>query len=464
MEKILVVEDELIVARDIKKTLERNGYQVVGVARSTDKALQMVEEEKPTLVLVDIFLKGKLTGIDLARELNKMAIPFIYISANSNKPVLEAAKSTNPYGFILKPFREKDLLVTMEIARYRFETNKQYETPKPDLQNEYKTHKTTGSEKAFENIVGQGTAMMQVFRLIEQVAPFDTSVLITGETGTGKEGIATAIHMLSKRNKKPFLKVNCAAIPENLMESEFFGYEKGAFTGAYTATPGKFEMANGGTLLLDEIGEIPLEMQAKLLRVLQEKEVQRVGSHHTIKTDVRIIASTNKNLEEEVAAGAFRLDLYYRLQVFPIDLPPLRERKEDIAPLVYHFIRYFNNRMGKQVQGIHERTMKELTDYDWPGNIRQLQHVLERAILVSNDGKIDHIQLPVQITPKPDITNQHSSGDQNAYEKAQLLDALRSSHFKVSGPQGAAAKLNLTPAVVYGLIKKYGISKSFEVD
>ncbi len=397
MEKILVVEDELIVARDIKKTLERNGYQVVGVARSTDKALQMVEEEKPTLVLVDIFLKGKLTGIDLARELNKMAIPFIYISANSNKPVLEAAKSTNPYGFIVKPFREKDLLVTMEIARYRFETNKQYETPKPDLQNEYKTHKITGSEKAFENIVGEGAAMMQVFRLIEQVAPFDTSVLITGETGTGKEGVASAIHMLSKRNKKPFLKVNCAAIPENLMESEFFGYEKGAFTGAYTATPGKFEMANGGTLLLDEIGEIPLEMQAKLLRVLQEKEVQRVGSHHTIKTDVRIIASTNKNLEEEVAAGAFRLDLYYRLQVFPIALPPLRERKEDIPRLVYHFIRYFNTRMDKQVQGIHERIMKELTDYDWPGNIRQLQHVLERAILVSNDGKIDHIQLPVQI-------------------------------------------------------------------
>ncbi len=464
MEKILVVEDELIVARDIKKTLERNGYQVVGVARSTDKALQMVEEEKPTLVLVDIFLKGKLTGIDLAQELNKMAIPFIYISANSNKPVLEAAKSTQPYGFILKPFRERDLLVTMEIARYRFETNKQYEIPKPDLQNEYKTHKTTGSEKAFENIIGQGAAMMQVFRLIEQVAPFDTSVLITGETGTGKEGVASAIHMLSKRNKKPFLKVNCAAIPENLMESEFFGYEKGAFTGAYTATPGKFEMANGGTLLLDEIGEIPLEMQAKLLRVLQEKEVQRVGSHHTIKTDVRIIASTNKNLEEEVAAGAFRLDLYYRLQVFPIDLPPLRERKEDIPRLVYHFIRYFNTRMDKQVQGIHERIMKELTDYDWPGNIRQLQHVIERAILVSNDGKIDHVQLPVQITPKPDMTNQYSSGDQNANEKAQLLDALRSSNFKVSGPQGAAAKLNLTPAVVYGLIKKYGISKTFEVD
>ncbi len=463
MEKILVVEDELIVARDIKKTLERNGYTVMGVARSTDKALQMVEEEKPTLVLVDIFLKGKLTGIDLAKELNKKAIPFIYISANSNKPVLEAAKSTNPYGFIVKPFREKDLLVTMEIARHRFETNKQYETQRPDLPYEYKTHKTTGTDKAFEHMIGQGAAMMQVFRLIEQVAPFDTSVLISGETGTGKEGVASAIHMLSKRNQKPFLKVNCAAIPENLMESEFFGYEKGAFTGAYAATPGKFEVANGGTLLLDEIGEIPLETQAKLLRVLQEKEIQRVGSHRTIKTDVRIIASTNKNLEEEVAAGKFRLDLYYRLQVFPIALPPLRERKEDIPRLVYYFIKYFNKKMDKQIEGVHERIMKELTDYDWPGNIRQLQHVLERAILVSNDGKIDHVQLPVQLTPKPASTIQNES-DNNAYEKAQLLDALRTSNYKVSGPQGAAAKLGLTPAIVYGLMKKYGISKSFEVD
>ena len=409
MEKILVVEDELIVARDIKKTLERNGYKVIGVARSTDKALQMVEEGKPTLVLVDIFLKGSLTGIDLAHELNKQAIPFIYISANSNKPVLEAAKSTNPFGFIVKPFREKDLLVTMEIARYRFESSKQYGVAEVEIRNDYKTHKTNQSEKAFENIIGQSAAMMQVFRLIEQVAPFDTSVLITGETGTGKEGVASAIHLLSKRNKKSFLKVNCAAIPENLMETEFFGYEKGAFTGAYSATPGKFELANGGTLLLDEIGEIPLEMQAKLLRVLQEKEIQRVGSHHTIKTDVRIIASTNKNLEEEVAAGRFRLDLYYRLQVFPIALPPLSERKEDIPRLVSHFIKYFNIRMDKQIQGIHERIMKELMDYNWPGNIRQLQHILERAVLVSTDGKIDHIQLPSEISLKPKTTFQPES-------------------------------------------------------
>ena len=464
MEKILVVEDELIVARDIKKTLERNGYKVIGVARSTDKALQMVEEGKPTLVLVDIFLKGSLTGIDLAHELNKQAIPFIYISANSNKPVLEAAKSTNPFGFIVKPFREKDLLVTMEIARYRFESSKQYGVAGVEIRNDYKTHKTNHSEKAFENIIGQSAPMMQVFRLIEQVAPFDTSVLITGETGTGKEGVASAIHLLSKRNKKSFLKVNCAAIPENLMETEFFGYEKGAFTGAYSATPGKFELANGGTLLLDEIGEIPLEMQAKLLRVLQEKEIQRVGSHHTIKTDVRIIASTNKNLEEEVAAGRFRLDLYYRLQVFPIALPPLSERKEDIPRLVAHFIRDFNIRMDKQIQGIHERIMKELIDYNWPGNIRQLQHVLERAVLVSVDGKIDHIQLPSEISPKPKTTFQPESEQDGSIEKAQLLETLRSSNFKVSGLNGAAAKLNLTPAVVYGLIKKYGISKSFDID
>ncbi len=464
MEKILVVEDELIVARDIKKTLERNGFKVMGIARSTDKALQLVEEGNPTLVLVDIFLKGNLTGIDLARELNKKSIPFIYISANSNKPVLEAAKSTNPYGFIVKPFREKDLLVTMEIARYRFESNKQYDIPKAGMQNDFKTHKVIPNEKAFENMIGQSAPMMNIFRLIEQVAPFDTSVLITGETGTGKEGVASAIHMLSKRNKKPFLKVNCAAIPENLMETEFFGHEKGAFTGAYSGTAGKFEMANGGTVLLDEIGEIPLEMQAKLLRVLQEKEVQRVGSHHSIKTDVRIIASTNKNLEEEVASGNFRLDLYYRLQVFPIEMPPLRERKEDIPHLVYYFIKHFNKRMDKQIQGVRERVMSELIEYNWPGNIRQLQHILERAILISNDGQIEQVQLPVQITLNPESSFQIESDNNNAREKAQLMDALKASNFKVSGINGAAVKLNLSPAIVYGLIKKHGISKVFEAE
>ena len=246
------------------------------------------------------------------------------------------------------------------------------------------------------------------------------------------------------------------------METEFFGYEKGAFTGAYTSTAGKFEMANGGTLLLDEIGEIPLEMQAKLLRVLQEREIQRVGSHHTIKTDVRIIASTNKNLEEEVASGKFRLDLYYRLQVFPIAIPPLRERKEDIPRLVYYFIKYFNKRMDKQVEGIHERIMKELTDYNWPGNIRQLQHVLERAILISNDGKIENIQLPLQSAVQPDFQNATNSN--NMQERTEILNALKASNFKVSGENGAAEKLKLTPAMVYNLIRKHGISKSFEVD
>ena len=464
MERILIVEDELIVARDIKKTLERNGYKVMGVARSTDKAMQIIEEGNPTLVLVDIFLKGDLTGIDLAHELNKKGIPFIYISANSNKAVLEAAKSTNPYGFIVKPFREKDLLVSMEIARYRFESKRERDMPTADLQKHIKTHTVNLDEKAFENMIGRSAPMIHVFRQIEQVAPFDTSVLITGETGTGKEGVASAIHMLSKRNKKPFLKVNCAAIPENLMETEFFGYEKGAFTGAYSSTPGKFELANGGTLLLDEIGEIPLEMQAKLLRVLQEKEVQRVGSHHTIKTDTRIIASTNKNLEEEVASGRFRLDLYYRLQVFPVALPSLRERKEDIPSLVYYYIKYYNKRMDKQIQGIHERIMKELTDYNWPGNIRQLQHVLERAMLMSTDGKIIHIQLPAQIALKPETDFKNEPDNNNALEKAQLLEALKSCNFKVSGTNGTASKLKLSPAIVYGLIKKHGISKSFEVE
>jgi transcriptional regulator with PAS, ATPase and Fis domain len=205
-------------------------------------------------------------------------------------------------------------------------------------------------------------------------------------------------------------------------------------------------------------------MQAKLLRVLQEKEIQRVGGHRTTKTDVRIIASTNKNLEEEVASGKVRLDLYYRLQVFPIALPALRERKEDIPRLVNHFLKVFNSQMDKQIQDIHERIMQELVDYNWPGNIRQLQHVMERAVLLSTDGKIHNIQLPVLLELKHDITFQNDPDSNIALEKAQLLDALKSCNFKVSGINGTAAMLNLSPAIVYGLIKKYGISKNFVVD
>lgn len=398
MDRILIVEDELIVARDIRRTLEKAGYKIIGISRTVDQALALMQEKKPTFVLIDIFLKGDLTGIDLAMQLNKEEIPFVYISANSNQQVLEAAKTTKPYGFIVKPFREKDLLVTLDIARYRYEYDRQMSSPalpstiitKP-LANNGKAHSGKKRNTTFEGLIGASAQMVKVYRLIEQVAPFDTSVLLLGESGTGKEVVARCIVQYSTRNAKPYVKINCAAIPANLMEAELFGYERGAFTGANEKKIGKFEMANGGTILLDEIGELPLDMQAKLLRVLQEKEIQRIGSNTLIKIDVRIIASTNKNLEQEAGEGRFRLDLYYRLYVFPITLPPLRKRKEDIVLLANHFVQHYTNKMGKPLIKINEESLQRLQDYTWPGNIRELQHRIERAVLLAKANVIKEI-------------------------------------------------------------------------
>jgi len=363
-DKVLIVEDELIVARDIRKTLERNGFKVVGVARTAEKAISLIEEFNPTLALVDIFLKGNLTGIDLARDLNEKEIPFIYVSANSNQQVLEAAQATSPYGFIVKPFREKDLLVTIDIARYRHENKIKMSDSVSSGQSNRKQQPNElvkGQQKISApngvNIIGRSAPMLHVFNLIQQVSPFDTSVLILGESGTGKECVANSIVQQSNRKNKPYIKINCAAIPRELIEAELFGFEKGAFTGANEKRVGKFEIAAGGTILLDEIGEIPLDMQAKLLRVLQEKEIQRIGSSSITKTDVRILASTSRVLEKEVAEGRFRLDLYYRLLVFPIPLPPLRERIDDIPLLVDHFIKYYGDKTGRKVNSLSSENM-----------------------------------------------------------------------------------------------------------
>jgi DNA-binding NtrC family response regulator len=396
MDKILIVEDELIVARDIRKTLEKAHYKIVGVARSVSDAQTLIKETSPGFVLLDIFLKGDATGIDLARQLNESDIPFVYISANSNQQVLEAAKTTNPYGFIVKPFREKDLLVTLDIARYRHENKRQMNNqtegaaivPKPLADGDKEISILKKRQIVFESLIGASASMIQVYRLIEQVAPFDTSVLLLGESGTGKEVAAKYIVQGSKRSSKPFIKINCAAIPRELMEAELFGYERGSFTGANERKAGKFEMANGGTILLDEIGELPLDMQAKLLRALQEKEISRIGSHSSIKVDIRIIAATNKNLEQEAGEGRFRLDLYYRLHVFPITLPPLRERKADIPLLARYFLKIYSDKTSRQIVDFETHAMKKLQDHDWPGNVRELQHKIERCVLLAKDNVI----------------------------------------------------------------------------
>lgn len=462
-EKIMIVEDELIVAGDIRLTLERAGYHICGVARSVHRALEIIENEKPDLVLLDIFLKGDQTGIDLAKELNKSSIPFVYLSANCNRQVLEAAKVTQPYGFIIKPFREKDLLVTLDIARYRYEHSRQMKVGQsgklvPDEVSHTVVQTTLPAIPCFEGIIGQSSAMQKVFELIRQVAPLDTSVLILGETGTGKEGVANCIHGLSPRRPKPFVKVNCAALPVHLIESELFGHEKGAFTGALEKRTGKFERANGGTIFLDEIGDMPADMQVKLLRVLQEKEIERIGGNGPVKVNVRIIAATNRNLEKEIAEGRFRLDLYYRLHVFPIILSALRERREDIPLLVSHFIRQYAVASGRQVYDVAPAVLEQLMAYDWPGNVRELQNLIERSVLLSKENILTDVALPVHAEKKGPPAGKPVKTIVEM-EREYILEVLRQCNQKISGPGGAAELLNLPPSTLASRMKKLGIVK-----
>jgi DNA-binding NtrC family response regulator len=471
-DKVLIVEDELIVARDIRRTLERNGFRVVGVARTAEKALQLVEEFNPSLVLLDIFLKGNLTGIDVAEHLNEKNIPFVYVSANSNQQVLEAAKTTNPFGFIVKPFRERDLLVTIDIAAYRHEHNKKMALIESSVAGSESKQRATEIRSSLslkpqnagcENIIGKSASMLRVFNLIQQVAPFDSSVLILGESGTGKEGVANCIVKQSKRWSKPYIRINCAAIPAELMEAEFFGYEKGAFTGANDRKVGKFELAAGGTMLLDEVGEITPEMQAKLLRALQEKEIQRIGSNTVIKTDVRILAATSRILEKEVAEGRFRLDLYYRLLVFPINIPPLRERKEDMPLLVDYFIKYYSDKTGKKIKTVNSDLMQKLLQYDWPGNVRELQHVIERSVLLSKDEIMSEIMLPEFASVlQGEDKKETRTKTLEEIERDHILSVLKQCNYRVAGKGGAAEALNLPPSTLNSKIKKLGIKISYE--
>ncbi|WP_205514644.1 sigma 54-interacting transcriptional regulator [Longitalea arenae] len=652
--KLLIVEDEFIVANDLRIILKKAGFQVCAIADSYNSAVEAIEQFNPELVLLDIYLKGNKTGIDLARVLAEKNIAFVYLSANNNESVLEEAKATQPYGFLVKPFREKDVLVALEIAHYRhahsieakmrkeqtlqveltnimttsqlsweerlqqmaaklqqaipfdylilgmknvsdgkccacsffrtgfneyqrirltelanvaniqaeqltevfrqmiatssglynlpefesvceqaaakrflaqkfnlesnldvslpmtadsfflfsfysrrpqmYETEhihllqrmqtalqltidrliaidkierltEQLEREKNYLQEEVKTTSN------FEEIIGSSYKMLHVFDLVTQVAPVDTSVLLLGESGTGKELVARAIHNLSPRKDKLLVKVNCAALPANLIESELFGHEKGAFTGALDRRIGKFELAQGGTIFLDEIGEMPPDLQSKLLRVLQEKEIERIGGRHTIKVDVRIIAATNRHLEKEIAAGKFRLDLYYRLNVFPITLPPLRERKEDIPLLASFFAQKFSRKTGKPFHGIKPEALDEMMQYNWPGNIREMENIVEQAFVL-NDGK-SQLQWGRPLvnvtanTPTPAVNNTSQprtlhevKEQQQAAEREYILSILQQTNGRIRGIGGAAEKLNMKPTTLESRMEKLGIKKT----
>ena len=663
--RVLIVEDEFLIADSLKDMLEEAGYTVVGLADSVAEAQELLEAHQPTLVLLDIYLKGGERSLDLARLLQAQHIPFVYISANSNESVLEEVATTQPAGYIVKPFRKKDLLYTLEIAAYRHahgleqklrkeqalqialtdalsanvdwdekllsvarllqpaipfdlvilsledpETTRacsffrlgfdEYQTIRPAdflrmtglsperyavlraeqpltegllllngpdfelacrrsrltqaIAKSFKVAATLlltlptaqghtfsvafysrqpqayqadhqdvldrlrqsmvltlervlafneiarlseqlGRENRylqeevrttanFEEIIGTSPVLLTVFKQVAQVAPTDTSVLLLGESGTGKELFARAVHNLSPRKNKLLVKVNCTTLPANLIESELFGHEKGAFTGATERRIGKFELAHRGTIFLDEIGEMPLELQTKLLRVPQEKEIERLGGSSTIKTDVRVIAATNRHLEQEVAAGRFRLDLYYRLNVFPLQLPALRDRSEDITQLAHFFAQKYCRRAGKPYHGIDPTALTELLAYTWPGNIRELENIIEQAVIINDGYSPLALGRPLVSTwiagvpgrpllagpaVRPSLVPQTTTEPRTLAEvkhryyeteRDTILAALTRTHGKIRGKGGAAELLNLKPTTLEYRMEKLGIRKS----
>ena len=643
--KILIVEDEFVVANALRSTLVQAGYTVTGIAPSAKHADEELQNQQPDFVLLDIHLGGGRSGIDLARKLNQDNIAFIYLSANSSQQVLEEAKATDPYGFLIKPFRETDLLVTLDIAAYRqkvaLESRLQQELlfhkhlaeigndtsdvkqkllkvaqairvfipfdlivsgsrPAYDAQftdsgylrvgfDEYQyigeeelrtiaglggnelssllkksyllndsscndgianedtaftplqevwincfkitsslsislvtsngsivnyrfysrepnvytqkheaalrhfkssltevtnkimlsgntspALKTSSADanpgnvpdnQEFTGIIGKHPLLLAALDFATQVAPYNTSVLLLGESGTGKEKVAHAIHAMSSRKNGAFIEVNCGAIPASLIESELFGHEKGSFTGATEKRKGRFEQAEGGTVFLDEIGELPLDMQVKLLRVLQQKEINYVGSNTPKKVDVRIVAATNRNLEKEVAEGNFRLDLYYRLNVFPITLPPLRERKSDIVALITFFAHKFCNSFNKEFKGPSAAMIDAMLGYHWPGNIRELENVIERSVIL-NSGNSE-LQLMQHLngttaahSPKAAIeTLDDVKQVQRETEKNYIISVLKKTEGRIRGSSGAAELLNLKPTTLESRIAKLGVKK-----
>ena len=447
--KILIVEDQFIESHALERMLSIAGYLVCTVAQSVPAALKIVESEKPDLVLLDIFLKSKLTGIDLAVILKEKHIPFVYLSANSNRQVLHEAKATEPYGFLVKPFREKDVLVMIDVALYVF-----HQRQETSVKNSQRKVAAPVIDKDLKTLIGRSKVITGLLEQVDIIANTDISVLIMGESGTGKELIAKSIHSSSNRKNKPFIVVNCSALPANLIESELFGHEKGSFTGANEKRIGKFEQAEGGTIFLDEIGELPLDMQVKFLRVLQEKESEPIGGKIK-KLNVRIIAATNRNLEEEIAMGRFRLDLFYRLNVFPVTLPPLRDRRTDIPLLANHFLQYYSKENDKNITGFSERALTELVNYSWPGNVRELENLIYRSVILNKGTVIELVGLPQSIAGTP--VDKIRTMEEN--EREHILTVLKKCDWKISGSGGAAEYLDIHVSTLNARIKKLGIKK-----
>ncbi len=384
---ILIVDDEPGARESLGVILE-DDYQVLSVGNGQE-ALETLQKKPIDLILLDVNMPD-MDGLAVLRKIKEQdeEIDVIMVSAlNQARKAVDAIK-LGAYDYITKPYEPEDILSTVNRVISKQKLYKELDFLRREVEE----------SRGFDQIVSQTKTMREIFQLIKKVAFTSTNILITGESGTGKELIARSIHRQGNRRNGPFVAINCAAIPSELMESEMFGHEKGAFTGAHTRTIGKFEYANGGTLFLDEVSVLRSDLQAKLLRVLQEREIERIGSNKPIKVDIRVVSATNTNLEDAVIQGKFRQDLYFRLNVVPIPIPPLRERREDIPLLAKHFLNKFNTAFNKKIPGFTEKAMDALTKYHWPGNIRELENLVERfVVLLPGDEAIDLKDIPLEI-------------------------------------------------------------------
>jgi len=379
MPNILIVEDEPKMRRLLEISLGEDGH-TVHIAPDAETGLKCFQREAIDLILTDLKLPG-MNGLEFLQEAKRSnaSVPIVVMTAYGTVETAVEAMKAGASDYVLKPF---------SMAELRLVIRKELDVQRV-LDENRSLREALGKRYQFQNIIARSTRMQEVLAIVERVAATNSTVLLGGESGVGKDLIARAIHQNSRRASGPFIKINSTAIPDNLFESELFGYEKGAFTGANTSKPGKFELADKGSLFLDEIGDVPAPIQVKLLRVLQEREFERLGGTRTLKVDVRLIAATNKDLRAALEQGTFREDLYYRLNVVPIDIPPLREHKEDIPELVNHFLARFSRGNGKQVDKITPAALKLLMEYHWPGNVRQLENTIERAVALSANPVID---------------------------------------------------------------------------
>ena len=434
MRRVLVVDDEENIRLVLRTLLRKHEYEVE-VAASGDEALAMVDTFGPDVILTDVRMP-KMGGLDLLATLKakQVAATVIVMSAYGNIDLAIEAMKAGAYDYVSKPFKNDEIVLALKKAEER-----------ESLRRENRALKEQIQQKAqFESMLAKSEPMLQVFRTIAKIADFKTTVLVTGESGVGKELVARAIHGRGGRRAGPFVAINCGAIPENLLESELFGHKKGAFTDANADRRGLFEEATNGTLFLDEIGELPLNLQVKLLRVLQEETIRRLGDSRDVKVDVRIIAATHRDLTAEVKAGRFREDLFYRINVLAIAIPPLRDRREDIALLIDHFIARNNTRLGTQIRGLTAEARKLLFEYAWPGNVRELENTVERAMVLCDSDMLDIGDLPERVRDALDPVQVHlASGELSIKKTTHAIEQIlvRRALQRMKGNRTRAAEL-----------------------